>query len=103
MSIADPVIKEKIKPKLGLTPPSMYKVVYMNDEVTTVEFVISSLIEIFDHTNESAESLCKKVHEEGSAVVAVLPYELAEQKGVEVTVLARNAGYPLLIRIEQEN
>lgn len=102
MATADPAIKDKIKPKLDLTPPSMYKVIYMNDEVTSMEFVIASLMEVFNHTYETAESLCKKVHEEGSAVVAILPYELAEQKGVEATVLARNAGYPLLVRIEQE-
>ena len=43
-----------------------------------------------------------KVHEEGSAVVAVLPYELAEQKGIEVTLLARNNGFPLQVKIEQD-
>jgi ATP-dependent Clp protease adapter protein ClpS len=43
-----------------------------------------------------------KVHEEGSAVVAVLPYEMAEQKGIEVTLLARNNGFPLQVKIEQD-
>lgn len=95
--------QEKIKPKLDLIPPSLYNVIYMNDELTSMEFVIMSLIEIFEHSNETAHDLCMKVHEQGSAVVAVLPYELAEQKGVEVTVLARNNGYPLLVRLEQSN
>jgi ATP-dependent Clp protease adapter protein ClpS len=35
-------------------------------------------------------------------VVAVLPYELAEQKGIEVTVQARNNNYPLQIKLEPE-
>jgi ATP-dependent Clp protease adapter protein ClpS len=43
-----------------------------------------------------------KIHHEGSAVVATLSYELAEQKGIEVTVLARNHGFPLAVKIEQE-
>jgi ATP-dependent Clp protease adapter protein ClpS len=34
--------------------------------------------------------------------VAVLPYELAEQKGIEVTMLARNNGFPLQVKIEQD-
>ena len=43
-----------------------------------------------------------KIHEDGSAVVAVYPYELAEQKGVEVTLAARRDGYPLEVRIEED-
>jgi ATP-dependent Clp protease adapter protein ClpS len=42
------------------------------------------------------------IHDQGSAVVAVLPYEIAEQKGIEVTLDARAQGYPLLIKIEAE-
>ena len=42
------------------------------------------------------------IHEIGSAVVAVLPYEIAEQKGIEVTVLARNNNYPLQVKLEPE-
>jgi ATP-dependent Clp protease adapter protein ClpS len=38
----------------------------------------------------------------GSAVVAVLPYEIAEQKGIEITVDARNEGFPLQIKLEPD-
>ena len=100
MGQADPVAKEKIKPKLDLPPPHLYKVIYMNDEVTTMEFVVQSLVEIFDHSPEAAAEICEKIHVDGAAVVAVLPYELAEQKGVEATMLARNNGFPLLVRLE---
>ena len=100
MANAEPVIKEKIKPKLDLPPPTLFKVIYMNDETTTMEFVVMSLVEVFDHSPEAAAEICEKIHVDGSAVVAVLPYELAEQKGVEVTMLARNNGFPLLIRLE---
>jgi ATP-dependent Clp protease adapter protein ClpS len=41
-----------------------------------------------------------KIHEDGSAVVATLPYEMAEQKGIEVTLLARNNGFPLNVKLE---
>lgn len=101
MTMSSPDVKEKIKPKEDLSPPPLYNVVYMNDETTTMEFVVSSLIEVFNHSPESAQELCDKVHTDGSAVVAILPYEIAEQKGVEVTVLARNNGFPLLVRLEQ--
>jgi ATP-dependent Clp protease adapter protein ClpS len=42
------------------------------------------------------------VHVEGSAVVGVYSFEIAEQKGVETTVLARNNGFPLVVKIEKE-
>ena len=41
-----------------------------------------------------------KIHEEGSGTAAILPYEMAEQKGVEVTQLARNNGFPLQVKLE---
>jgi ATP-dependent Clp protease adaptor protein ClpS len=75
-------------------------VIYINDSVTTMEFVIETLVTIFNHTPESAQEVTMKIHEEGSGTAAILPYEMAEQKGVEVTQLARNNGYPLQIKLE---
>ena len=80
----------------------MYRVVYINDNQTSMEFVVESLIEYFDYNAETATQITVDIHEEGSACVAVLPYEIAEQKGVEVTVLARSQSYPLQIKLEPE-
>jgi ATP-dependent Clp protease adaptor protein ClpS len=82
--------------------PPMFRVIYLNDNQTSMEFVIESLIEFFGHSLELAEKLTVEIHEQGSGVVAVLPYEIAEQKGVEVTVSARNQNYPLQIKLEPE-
>ena len=90
----------KTSPRTDLAPPGLYRVIYINDDVTTVDFVIESLVSIFDHSYNSAVILTEQVHIEGSAIVAVLPYEMAEQKGVEVTQLARNNGFPLVIKLE---
>ena len=78
--------KIKITPKKDLTPPPKFKVIFMNDNVTTVDFVIAVLQEIFDHNFDSAQELTVKIHEEGSAMVAVLPFEIAESKAVETTL-----------------
>lgn len=93
----------KIQPREDIEPPKHFKVIYLNDEVTTMEFVIQTLMEIFDHDFESARNITQRIHEDGSAVVAVLPFELAEHKGVEVTVLARANGFPLQVKIEPED
>jgi ATP-dependent Clp protease adaptor protein ClpS len=94
--------RTRIKPAEDLKEPPMYRVVYLNDNQTTYEFVIESLIEYFDYTAETAEQITVDIHEAGSAVVAILPYEIAEQKGVEVTMLARAQSYPLQIKLEPE-
>ena len=92
----------KIKNKINIQEPSKYHVIYINDDVTTQEFVAETLISIFNYSSIEAEEMTMKIHHEGSAVVATLSYELAEQKGIEVTVLARNHGFPLAVKIEQE-
>lgn len=102
MAEVDTVVKTKKKVEINtkIKPPRMYKVIYVNDNVTTVEFVIETLKIFFGHSQESAETITYDIHTKGAAVVAVLPYEIAEQKGIDVTVLARNNGFPLVIRIE---
>lgn len=92
----------KIKPNLDVSQPPMFNVVYLNDNQTTVDFVIDSLIKYFNYTETTAEQVTIDIHERGSAIVAVLPYEIAEQKGVEVTVYARSNGYPLQIKLEPD-
>jgi ATP-dependent Clp protease adaptor protein ClpS len=95
-------IKNKIAPINDLKEPPLYKVIYFNDEVTTMEFVITTLIDYFNYNNDTALAITKNIHDQGSAVVAVLPYEIAEQKGIEVTLEARSLSYPLQVKIEAE-
>jgi ATP-dependent Clp protease adaptor protein ClpS len=95
--------KVKIKPNLALQEPPLYKIIYMNDSVTSMEFVIHSLVDYFDYTADTAASITQNIHNEGSAVVAILPYEIAEQKGIEVTLEARTQGYPLQVKVEAES
>lgn len=92
----------KTKNKIDVKEPPMYKVIYINDNVTTIEFVISSLVEYFRYDEGAAIEITKDIHESGAATVAVLPYEIAEQKGTEVTIDARSQGYPLQIKLEAE-
>ena len=92
----------KIKTNQELAEPPMFKIIYLNDNQTTMEFVIETLVEFFAYTEETALKITHDIHEAGSAVVAVLPYEVAEQKGIEVTVHARTNNYPLQIKLEPE-
>ena len=94
--------KIRIKPNTKIPEPPMFKVIYMNDNHTTMEFVVTSLVEHFNYTADTATNITTGIHEQGSAVVAVLPFEIAEQKGIEVTLEARDAGYPLQVKIESD-
>jgi ATP-dependent Clp protease adaptor protein ClpS len=94
------VTRVKPTPNLNLKEPPLYRVIYINDSVTKMEFVVQTLVEIFNHSPEEAQVVTTKIHEEGSGTAAILPYEMAEQKGVEVTQLARNNGFPLQVKLE---
>jgi ATP-dependent Clp protease adaptor protein ClpS len=96
-------MNSKIKPNTGLKEPPLFKIIYMNDDVTSMEFVVTSLIEYFKYNPDTASVITQNIHEKGSAVVAVLPYELAEQKGIEVTLDARSQGFPLQVKVEAES
>jgi ATP-dependent Clp protease adaptor protein ClpS len=98
---SDTITRQRIEPKLNIIEPPDFRVIYINDETTTQEFVIETLKLIFHYDEGAATALCLQIHKDGSAVVAVLPYEVAEQKGIEVTLLARNNGFPLQVKIEQ--
>ena len=101
--MANSETRTKLGVNTNLAEPPMFKIIYMNDEVTTIEFVVGSLIEFFNYTQDTAMNISTGIHQAGSAVVAILPYEIAEQKGIEVTISARAQGYPLQIKIEAEN
>ena len=92
--------RTRIKPSEAVKEPPMFRVVYLNDNATSMEFVVESLVEYFEYTPETAEQITIDIHEDGSACVAVLPYEIAEQKGVEATLLARTNGFPLNVKLE---
>ncbi len=100
MSDTDSKTTQKIEIRDDISPPSLYNVIFMNDNVTTMEFVIVVLMTLFDYSEEDSLELCKKIHEEGAGVVAVYPYELAEQKALETTLMARNNSFPLMVKIE---
>lgn len=100
--MANSETNQKIKVNHQLKEPPLFRIIYINDDVTSMEFVVDSLVEYFNYNPDTAGKLTMDIHEHGSAVVAVLPYEIAEQKGIEVTLSARSQGFPLQIKVEAE-
>lgn len=100
MSVADVQIDEKIKQQIQ--EPKRWKVVFLNDEVTPMDFVIGLLTETFKHSQETAKEITLEIHNNGSGIAGVYSFEIAEAKAVEATQLARGNGFPLQIKMEEE-
>jgi ATP-dependent Clp protease adaptor protein ClpS len=93
-------IEERVKNSIKL--PKLWKVVFLNDNHTPMEFVIDLLTVIFKHDESTAKNITLEIHETGSAVVGTYTFEVAEQKGIEATQLSRENGFPLQIQVEEE-
>ncbi|MCR4790630.1 MAG: ATP-dependent Clp protease adaptor ClpS [Treponemataceae bacterium] len=83
--------------------PPDYKIIFHNDDFTTMEFVVEVLISIFHKTKIQAERLMMKIHKGGSAIVGVYCYDIAQTKKNATIQLARSKGFPLRVTIEKDN
>ena len=93
-------VEEKVV--VSLQPPKLWKVVFLNDDQTPMELVIDLLTEIFKHTEAKAKDITLEIHETGSGLAGVYAYEIAEQRSIEATNIARANGSPLRITVEEE-
>jgi len=91
------VVKDDVK----IITPKLYKVILLNDDYTTFDFVIEILKTIFKKNEEEAINLTLQVDREGSAAVGIYPYEIAQMKVEQTHTLARSAGFPLRVKIEE--
>ena len=101
--MTDSAIKTLTQEKIKIEEPSKYDVLFLNDEVTTFEFVVKVLMQIFGKTTDQAVEITKQIHEKGKGVVGTYLHEIAEQKGIETTVLARDEGYPLQVKVQKHS
>ena len=88
------------KHRVRIEEPQQYKVVFHNDNVTTMEFVTEVLRSVFNKPADEAVALMMRVHREGHAVVGVYSYDVAMTKTSMATTMARQEGFPLQISCE---
>jgi len=99
--MSDTAVKIRETTSTNIKEPSKWKVIVLNDDYTPVEFVIIMLMAVFKHSQEQATSLTMKIHNDGSAVAGLYTYEIAEQKTIDATNMARENGYPLQLKVEE--
>jgi ATP-dependent Clp protease adaptor protein ClpS len=82
--------------------PELYKVLLLNDDYTTMDFVIEVLETIFNKQPAEAYRIMMLVHTQGKGLCGVYPYEIAETKVETVVNTAREHGFPLKAAMEPE-
>ena len=87
---------------IDVEEPPMYKVMLLNDDYTTMEFVVEVLVYVFKKSPEEAMQIMLSVHRVGIGVCGIFPYEVAETKVDTVITLARENGFPLKCIMERD-
>jgi ATP-dependent Clp protease adaptor protein ClpS len=80
--------------------PPKYAVLLLNDDYTTMEFVIEVLVRFFHKSSVEAHQIMLKVHKEGRGVAGIYSYEIAETKVSQVYSHAQSSGFPLRCAVE---
>ena len=82
--------------------PSMYKVVLLNDDYTSMDFVVMILKQVFHKSPAESQRIMLAVHEQGSGVAGLYTRDIAETKIAVVHQLAQQNEFPLRCILEQE-
>jgi len=88
--------------EISLKYPKKYKVLILNDDYTSMEFVIDVLMSIFHKSYQEAEAIMLEVHKKDKGVCGVYTHEIAETKVMQVHKRARDSGFPLRAEMEEE-
>ena len=81
--------------------PTFFKVVLLNDDYTSMEFVVHVLETVFLKPPAEAHRVMMQVHQNGRGVAGIYPWEVADTKADKVSVMASDAGYPLRATLEE--
>ncbi|CDM68269.1 ATP-dependent Clp protease adapter protein ClpS [Clostridium bornimense] len=90
------------KSKIKVKKPSLYKVIMHNDDYTTMEFVLSVLVNIFKKDVGEANKIMMDVHKKGIGIAGIYTYDIAVTKVSRAMDLAKEEGFPFKLTIEKE-
>ena len=82
--------------------PELFKVLLLNDDYTTMDFVVEVLEGIFNKAPAEAYRIMMAVHTQGKGLCGVYPFDIAETKVQTVIDRAREHGFPLKATLEPE-
>ena len=76
--------------------PKRFEVILLNDDYTTMEFVIAVLKRFFKKNDLAAEAIMLKIHIDGEGVCGTYSYDIAQTKVNQVIDFARTNDQPLM-------
>ena len=85
----------------ALEEPPSYRVILLNDDFTTKDFVELILVKIFHKTQDEAVKITENVHKKGKGIVGIYPFDIAVTRIEIVHSNARANGFPLRCTMEQ--
>ena len=88
--------------ELDLEEPKKYKVLLLNDDFSTMEFVIEVLTTVFRKSLSESEDIMLSVHNNGQGVCGVYTKEIAHTKVAQVKTMARKENFPLKAIAQEE-
>jgi len=97
-----PSVATQTRPKERVKKPRLYKVIFHNDDYTTMEFVVWVLMSVFHHDEASATGIMLHVHKNGFGVAGIYTRDVAETRAAKSEALARAHEYPLRCSVEEE-
>ncbi len=83
--------------------PKLQEIVILNDDYTSVEFVITLLMRVFNKSMSDAQSITQFVHNTGEGSCGIYPYDVAELKYTLATNFIKDSGMPLRILLRDIN
>ena len=92
----------ELRDEVKLKYPKKYKVFLLNDDYTSMDFVIDILMSIFHRSYEEAEKIMLDIHKKERGLCGVYTHEIAETKVMQVTKKAKDNGFPLKSTMEEE-
>ena len=95
------IYENEVEQKIKNKRPRLYQVILLNDDYTTMEFVVQILRRFFLKSQEAAEALMLKIHIEGEAVCGVYSYDVAQTKVTQVMEFSRKHDQPLMCIIRE--
>ena len=95
-------IEFELADEVMIKHPKKYKVYLLNDDYTSMDFVVDILMNIFHKSYEQAENIMLEVHKKDRGLCGVYTHEIAETKVMQVTKKAKDSGFPLKATMEEE-
>jgi ATP-dependent Clp protease adaptor protein ClpS len=97
-----PIEEVKSEDEIRLDEPPLYRVLLLNDDYTTMDFVVAVLQRVFHKSEGEATRIMLNVHQQGAGLCGLYPFEIAETKVDAVETLARENGFPLKCTMERD-